>query len=136
MQLKSALPILRFLENRGRCRNNYSSGIPKETMTMKKTKFVLAIAAALTLSACADMKATPAPIVADGRIATADGMLADAVRFELNAMGVRGLTVTSANSEITLKGDVETGRDLARIAKAVQAVPGVRAVIPDINVKR
>jgi osmotically-inducible protein OsmY len=58
------------------------------------------------------------------------------VRFELNGMGVRGLTVTSANSEITLKGDVETGRELARIAKAVQAVPGVRAVIPDINVKR
>lgn len=106
---------------------------------MKTSKFVLAlttVAAALTLSACADMKVTPAPIVADGRIATVDSMLADAVRFELNGMGVRGLTVTSANSEITLKGDVETGRELARIAKAVQAVPGVRAVIPDINVKR
>ncbi len=103
---------------------------------MKPTKLVLAIAAALALSACADMKVTPAPIVADGRIATADGMLADAVRFELNAMGVRGLTVTSANSEITLKGDVESGAELARIAKAVQDVPGVRAVIPDVNVKR
>ncbi len=103
---------------------------------MKPTKLLLAIAAALALSACADLKVTPAPVVADGRIGTVDSMLADAVRFELNAMGVRGLTVTSANSEITLKGDVESGRELARIAKAVQDVPGVRAVIPDVNVKR
>lgn len=103
---------------------------------MKTPFLALAIVAAVGLSACADMKVTPSPVVPDGRVATPESALVDAVRWELSMMNVRGLTVTSANGEITLKGDVETGGDLARIAKAVQGVPGVRAVIPDVNVKR
>lgn len=102
---------------------------------MQKTSILAAIIAATMLSACADMKMTPSPVVPEGRVMTADGQLADAVRWELSMKGVRGLTVTASNGEITLKGNVATGRDLANVAKTVQAVPGVRAVIPDVDVK-
>jgi uncharacterized protein involved in high-affinity Fe2+ transport len=102
---------------------------------MLNTKTLLAASALLALTACADMKMTPAPIVADGRIASADGSLADAVRWELGTMNVRGITVSAKDGEITLKGDVSSGRELARIAERVQEVPGVRAVIPEVNVK-
>jgi hypothetical protein len=102
---------------------------------MQKISIAAAVIAATMLPACADMKPTPNPMVADGRVLTADGQLADAVRWELSMAGVRGLTVTAAGGEITLKGAVATGRDLANVAKMVQAIPGVRAVIPDVDVK-
>jgi hypothetical protein len=105
-------------------------------MNAKKLS-TLAIAAviAVNLAACADMKITPSGPVPEGRVATADGSLLDAVRWELSMMGVKGITATVANSEVTLKGDVSSGQELVRIATAVQGVPGVRAVIPDVNVK-
>ena len=90
----------------------------------------------LTLAACADMKVTPVAAVPEGRVLTADGQLLDLVRFEMSMAGVKGVTATAANGEITLKGNVETGQELVKVAKLVQNVPGVRAVIPDIDVKR
>lgn len=102
---------------------------------MQKLSIAAALIAATMLSACADMKVTPNPVVADGRVLTADGQLADAVRWELGMKGIRGLTVTASNGEITLKGNVATGRELADAAKTAQEVPGVRAVIPEVDVK-
>ena len=105
---------------------------------MKNRLLTAAIAAASlsTLAACADMKVTPVAAVPEARALTADGQLLDAVRFEMSMAGVKGVTATAANGEITLKGSVETGQDLVKVAKLVQGVPGVRAVIPDIDVKR
>jgi len=105
---------------------------------MKNRLFIAAAAAAslLTLAACANMKVTPVAVVPEGRVLTADGQLLDAVRYEMNMAGVKGVTATASSGEITLKGSVETGQDLVKVAKLVQRVPGVRAVIPDIDVKR
>jgi osmotically-inducible protein OsmY len=102
---------------------------------MKFAPYILAAALAATLSACADMKMTPAGPVPEGRVATADGALADAVRWELSTMSIKGITVTTKDGEVTLKGDVATGQQLADIAMAVQKIAGVKAVIPDVNVK-
>ncbi len=95
----------------------------------------------LALSACADMKITPNPPVPDTRIATPvvvnpDVELAAAVNAQLSSMGVRGVTVSVAKGEVTLKGEVANGQELARVAKAVQGIKGVTAVFPDVNVKR
>ncbi len=105
---------------------------------MKNRLLTAAVAAAslLTLAACANMKVTPVAVVPDGRVMTADGQLLDVVRHEMSMAGVKGVTATAANGEITLKGSVETGQDLVKVAKLVQGVPGVRAVIPDLDVKR
>jgi osmotically-inducible protein OsmY len=102
---------------------------------MQKISIAAAVIAATMLSACADMKVTPNPMVSDTRIATAEGSMADAVRWELGMKGIRGLTVSVKDGEVTLKGSVATGRELAEAAKTAQAVPGVRAVIPDVDVK-
>jgi hypothetical protein len=108
---------------------------------MQKISIAAAVIAATVLSACADMKITPNPMVPDTRIATPvvvnpDVALAEAVREQLRSMGARGVTASVAKGEVTLKGEVETGQDLARVAKAVQGLKGVTAVFPDVNVKR
>ncbi len=108
---------------------------------MQKISIAAAVIAATMLSACADMKITPNPVVPDTRIAAPvvvnpDVELAEAVRTQLRSMGIRGLAVTVAKGEVTLKGDVENGQELARVAKGVQGVKGVTAVVPDVNVKR
>jgi len=97
---------------------------------MQKTSIAAAVIAATMLSACADIKVTPNPMVPDTRIAAPvvvnpDVELAEAVRAQLASMGVRGLTVTVAKGEVTLKGDVATGQELARVAKAIQGIKGV-----------
>lgn len=108
---------------------------------MQKYSIAATVIAATMLSACADMKVTPNPTVQDTRVATPvvvnpDVALAEAVRAQLSSMGVRGVTATVAKGEVTLKGEVETGQELARVAKAVQGVKGVTAVVPDVNIKR
>ncbi len=111
----------------------------------------LAILVAGTFTACADMKMTPvspvpatviasvaAPAAAPNPAAV-DAALAETVRAMLKsnaALGGSNLTVAVAKNEVTLTGDVETGQQLAAVAKAVQSVKGVTAVIPNINVKR
>jgi osmotically-inducible protein OsmY len=107
----------------------------------KISSIAAAVIAATMLSACADIKVTPNPIVPDTRIAAPvvvnpDVELAEAVRAQLRTMGVRGVTATVAKGEVTLKGEVETGQDLARVARAIQGIKGVTAVFPDVNVKR
>jgi osmotically-inducible protein OsmY len=99
----------------------------------------IAAAVAITIiSGCADMKVTPAGPVPDTRIATPDGALADAVRWQLAnqpSLGGQKLSVSAKDGEVTLKGDLDNGDQLVRIATLVQSLPGVRAVIPDVNVK-
>jgi osmotically-inducible protein OsmY len=108
---------------------------------MKNNLKLSAIAAALlaiTAVGCADMKITPAGPVPETRIQNPDNVLAERVRDELRMkprLEATQLKVAARNGEVTLSGDVKTGRQLADIAKFVQALPGVTAVIPDINVK-
>jgi len=97
-----------------------------------------AASVALSLVACAEMKMTPAGPVADTKIMNPDTALADRVHDELKAkseLGGAALKITAKNGEVTLKGDLKTGQQLAKIAMFVQDLPGVTAVIPDINVK-
>lgn len=108
---------------------------------MKTTKLVAAIGAALavTLVGCADMKITPAGPVPDTRIQNPDSNLATLVRDELAArssLNAKHLKVSVSRGEVTLTGDVDDGQHLVRIAKFVQELPGVTAVIPDLNPKR
>lgn len=104
---------------------------------MKKPSLTIlaAVTAALALAACADMKVTPVNAVSDTRIMTAEAALLDSVRWELSTMGARGVTATAKDGEVTLKGTIASGQELARIAKRIQALAGVRAVIPEIDVK-
>jgi osmotically-inducible protein OsmY len=106
---------------------------------MKKTlSFASAALVAATLSACADMKITPAGPVPDGRVATADSSLLDAVRWQLAntpSVNSKGVQVAAKDGEITLTGQVADGQTLAALATLVQGVPGVRAVIPNVDVK-
>ncbi len=109
---------------------------------MKNKLFPAAlVTSTLALSACADMKITPNPPVPDTRIATPvvvnpDVELANAVNAQLSSMGARSVTATVAKGEVTLKGEVANGQELARVAKAVQGIKGVTAVFPDVNVKQ
>lgn len=120
-------------------------------MKNRITTYTLAMFAAATLTACADMKMTPVSPVPAAVIASVaapaaapspaavDAALADTVRAMLKGnatLGGSNLTVAVAKNQVTLTGDVETGQQLVAVAKAVQSVKGVTAVIPNINVKR
>jgi BON domain len=117
-----------------------------------KTALATAIFFGVGLAGCAaDMKIVPAGPVPEARIAKsapaaapaapaaiADATIIDNVKATLSspALNAGHLKVTAKSGEVTLSGDVEDGQQLARIAMAVQKVPGVKAVIPDIMPKR
>ena len=120
-------------------------------MKNRVAAYTLAIFAAGTFTACANMKITPVspvPATVIASVATpaaapnpaaVDAALAETVRAMLKnnaALGGNSLTVAVSKNEVTLTGDVETGQQLVAVAKAVQSVKGVTAVIPNINVKR
>lgn len=108
---------------------------------------------ALGLVGCAgDMKVTVAGPVPEARIAAAapakaapapapaipDTTIADSVKAELAkpTLAASHVKVAVKSGEVTLSGDVDDGQQLAKIAMAVQKLPGVKAVIPDLNPKR
>ncbi len=95
--------------------------------------------AVLTLSVslvgCADMKMSPAGPVPDTRIQNPESALAERVRDQLAGMNMRQIKVAVKGTEVTLSGDVENGSQLAKVAMAVQSLPTVTAVIPDLNPK-
>jgi hypothetical protein len=121
-------------------------------MNVKKCVGMAAPMIALTLAACGtDMKVTPAGPVPEARIAApakaatpaappqiADATIADTVKAELAkpALAASHLKVSVKSGEVTLAGDVNDGQQLAKIAMAVQKLPGVKAVIPDMVPKR
>jgi osmotically-inducible protein OsmY len=124
-------------------------------MNVKKIAGAVGPMIALTLAGCAtDMKVTTAGPVPEARIAAApkaaapatapaappvaDAAIADAVRAELAkpTLSASHLKVSVKSGEVTLAGDVDDGQQLAKIAMAVQKLPGVKAVIPDMNPKR
>jgi hyperosmotically inducible periplasmic protein len=124
-----------------------------ESINMNTRAFTAAMASAisvaaisLTLPACADLKITPAGPVPDTKIMAqsvaaagpTDAMLVDTVRAELSkhaSLKTGDLKILVKNGEVTLNGVVETGQQLAKIATIVQKVSGVKAVIPDVEVK-
>jgi osmotically-inducible protein OsmY len=108
---------------------------------MKTTTLIACASAvfAISLAGCADMKITPAGPVPDTRIQNPDATLATLVREELAArssLNAKHLKVAVSRGEVTLSGDVDDGQHLVRIAKFVQSLPGVTAVIPDLNPKQ
>ena len=105
---------------------------------MNTRALTLALAVAASLSACADMKVTQIGPVPEVKMAVApnpDTILADAVRAELAKMHAKDVKVAVKGGEVTLTGSVKDGPQLVEIATAVQKMHGVKAVIPDVDVK-
>jgi osmotically-inducible protein OsmY len=126
-----------------------------ERNQMMNVKTIVGIAGpmvALTLAGCAsEMKVTTAGPVPEARIAApakaatppaapqiADATIADTVKAELAkpALAASHLKVSVKSGEVTLAGDVNDGQQLAKIAMAVQKLPGVKAVIPEMTPQR
>lgn len=120
---------------------------------LKEIACVVGSISLLGLAGCAgDMKMTVAGPVPEARIATAapakaapapapaipDATIADSVKAELAkpALNAGHVKVSVKSGEVTLAGDVADGQQLAKIAMAVQKLPGVKAVIPELNPKR
>lgn len=112
--------------------------------------FSVSLSATLTsaiLAGCAETKMpAPAPVAAAAAKAPAsvapaqnpDAAIVDNVKATLAspALNAGHLKVSAKGGEVTLSGDVEDGQQLAKIAMAVQKLPGVKAVIPDLNPKK
>ena len=99
---------------------------------------LLSVSLSVSLSACADLKMTQVGPVPEVKIAVApnpDAVLADAVRAELTKMHAKDVKVAVKGGEVTLTGSVKDGQQLGDIAMAVQKMSGVKAVIPDVDVK-
>ncbi len=77
----------------------------------------------------------PVPEVRIAQVPNPDTILADAVRAELTKMNAKDVSVAVKGGEVTLKGAVKDGQQLVQIATAIQKMPGVKAVIPDVDVK-
>ncbi len=91
--------------------------------------------ASVFFAGCADMKITPAGPVPDTRIQNADTAFADRIKDQLAALKAPHVKAAIKGSEVTLTGEVDNGQQLAKIAMAIQKIPGVTAVIPDVNIK-
>lgn len=121
-------------------------------MTFQKSFICIGIFSSALLVGCADTKAPPvttaaapvaaAPVAAAApkppQAAITDTALVDSVKATLAspALNASHLNVSAKSGEITLSGDVQDGQQLAKIAMAVQKLPGVKAVIPDMTPKR
>jgi osmotically-inducible protein OsmY len=118
-------------------------------MTFQKSFVCIGLFASALLVGCADTKAPPvtaaaAPVAAapaaakPPQAAITDAALVDSVKTTLAspALNASHLKVSAKSGEITLSGDVQDGQQLAKIAMAVQKIPGVKAVIPDMTPKR
>lgn len=103
---------------------------------MNKLIIVAAASISALLVGCADMKITQSGPVPDTRIQNPETALAERVRDQLASMNQRQIKVSVKGTEVTLSGDVEDGQQLAKIAMAVQKLPTVTAVIPDLNPKK
>jgi BON domain len=120
--------------------------IGKPVMTNLKTLLAIStMIGAASLTGCADMKVSPAAPVPDTKVASSgasavnpDIALVENVKATLATPALKAshLKVSAKSGEVTLTGDVEDGQQLAKIAIAVQKIPGVKAVIPDMNPKR
>lgn len=102
---------------------------------MNKLFASTALTLTVALVGCADMKITQSGPVPDTRIQNPETALAERVRDQLAGMNMRQIKVAVKGTEVTLSGDVENGQQLAKIAMAVQSLPTVTAVIPDLNPK-
>lgn len=125
-------------------------------MTFKKTYICIGLLFSALLIGCADTKvpttttaATPVTTAAAQApkppspqaapsAANTDAALVDSVKATLAspALNASHLKVSAKGGEITLSGDVQDGQQLAKIAMAVQKLPGVKAVIPDMTPQR
>lgn len=121
-------------------------------MTFQKSFVCTGLVASALLIGCADTKAPPvaaaaapvavaptaAPAAKPPQAAITDAALIDSVKTTLAspALNASHLNVSAKSGEITLSGDVQDGQQLAKIAMAVQKLPGVKAVIPDMTPKR
>jgi osmotically-inducible protein OsmY len=117
-------------------------------MNFQKSIICTGLFASAFLVGCADTKAPPvttaaapvaaAPAAKPAQAAITDAALVDSVKTTLAspALNASHLNVSAKSGEITLSGDVQDGQQLAKIAMAVQKLPGVKAVIPDMTPKR
>jgi osmotically-inducible protein OsmY len=110
-------------------------------MTFQKSFICIGLFSSALLIGCADTKAPPvaaAPAAKPPQAAITDAALVDSVKTTLAspALNAGHLNVSAKSGEITLSGDVQDGQQLAKIAMAVQKIPGVKAVIPDMTPKR
>lgn len=122
-------------------------------MTFQKSFICIGVFSSALLIGCADTKAPPvaaaaapvaaapvaaAPAAKPPQAAITDAALVDSVKTTLAspALNASHLNVSAKSGEITLSGDVQDGQQLAKIAMAVQKLPGVKAVIPDMTPKR
>jgi osmotically-inducible protein OsmY len=123
-------------------------------MNFQKSIICTGLFASALLVGCADTKAPPvaaaaapvaaaapaaaAPAAKPAQAAITDAALVDSVKTTLAspALNASHLNVSAKSGEITLSGDVQDGQQLAKIAMAVQKLPGVKAVIPDMTSKR
>ena len=117
-------------------------------MTFQQSFICTGLLASALLVGCADTKVPPvavavapapaAPAAKPPQAAITDAALVDSVKTTLAspALNASHLNVSAKGGEITLSGDVQDGQQLAKIAMAVQKLPGVKAVIPDMTPKR
>jgi osmotically-inducible protein OsmY len=120
-------------------------------MTIQKSFVCAGLCTVALLVGCADTKMPPATAAAPAAVAAApapaqaappaantDAALVESVKATLASptLNASHLKVSAKSGEITLSGDVQDGQQLAKIAMAVQKLPGVKAVIPDMNPKR
>lgn len=113
--------------------------------SLRNTAVCAGFVAVALAAGCADMQmpaAAPVQVAAAAAKAVPavipDATLVENVKATLAspALNASHLDVSAKSGEITLSGDVESGQQLAKIAIAVQKLPGVKAVIPDMTPKR
>ena len=119
--------------------------------SLRNTAVCAGFVAVALAAGCADMQmpaAAPVQVAAAAPVPAAaakavpavipDATLVENVKATLAspALNASHLDVSAKSGEITLSGDVESGQQLAKIAIAVQKLPGVKAVIPDMTPKR